>query len=302
MKDSELKKTVITDMQEVTGSELDAKILTDVYQAMDETRPPAVVGGRLTIWRMMMKSKITQYTTAAMVLIVGIAGLIYFNSTSNGTGVVLAEVAKKMEPIRTIQHRETWTISKVGEDKPMLKPNIYKYCSVDKGIVIQVYHPKGALLLQIHIQKQEKKATILLVQSKQYTQHSLPEKVCHRLNQLSPKGLISWFQEGPYQKLDRRKIEGVTAEGFELKNPPMIKDLMEASSLLFPIKESVMRVWVDVETSMPVAAEGEVLTNRGVLTGFQNLRIEAYSYGLQWNTEIDPDIFKLKIRKVIIFD
>ena len=59
MKDSELKKTVIIDMQEVTGSELDAKILSDVYQAMDEARPPVVAGGRLTIWRMMMKSKIS---------------------------------------------------------------------------------------------------------------------------------------------------------------------------------------------------------------------------------------------------
>ncbi len=295
MKDSELKKTVITNIQEVTDSELDAKILTNVYRAMDEARSPAVAGGRLTIWRIMMKSKITQFAAAAAVMILVVAGLMYFQSTSNGTGVVLADVMKKMEPIRTIQHRETWTITKVGEKKPMLKPNIYKYCSVDKGIVIHVCHPNGAMLLKIYFQKQEKKATILLLQSKQYAQFSLSEKVLQRLNELSPKGLISWFQEGQYKKLEQREIEGVTAEGFEVTDPPMLKEMMEISTIMFPIRESVMRVWVDVKTSMPVAAEGVILTNRGVLTGFQNLKIEAYSYDLQWNTEIDPDIFKLEI-------
>ena len=69
MNDFELKKTVISNIKEVTGSELDKKILTDVYQAMDDTRHPAVAGGRLTIWRMMMKSKITQYATAAAVFL-----------------------------------------------------------------------------------------------------------------------------------------------------------------------------------------------------------------------------------------
>jgi hypothetical protein len=295
MKDSELKKTVITDMQEVTGSELDAKILTDVYQAMDETRPPAVAGGRITIWRMMMKSKITQYATAAVVLIVGIAGLMYFNSTSNGTGVVLAEVIEKMDPVRTIQHREDWTITKVGEDKPMKNLDVYKYCSTDHGIVVHVHLPDGTMLLKIYFLKNEQYITILFTEAKRYLQIPLDEKTLSRLNEISPKGIVSWCKEGPYKKLERREIEGVIAEGFELKNPPVLTDLMEVHPYVFPFKESISRMWVDVETSLPVATELEVITNRGMLTGFQELKIETYAYDVQWDVEIDLDLFKLEI-------
>lgn len=297
MKDSELKKTVITDMQEVTGPELDAKILTDVYQAMDDARPPAVAGGRLTIWRIMMKSKITQFTAAAAVMILGLAGLMYFQSTSNGTGVVLADVIEKMEPVRTIQHRETWTITVIGEDKPFMNLDVYKYGVTDKGIVIHLNYSNGSPMKKIYLLKEEKNATILFTGTKKYIQAPLKENVLSRLNEITPKGIVSWCQEGSYQKLARREIEGVTAEGFELKDPPLLKDFMDISSLSpwFPIEKSIARMWVDVETSLPVAAEMEVMTGRGLLTGFRELKVESYAYDMQWDAEIDPDIFKLAI-------
>ena len=118
MKDSKLKKTVITDMQEITGSEFDAKILTDVYQAMDESRWTAAAGSRLTIWRTMMKSKITQFATTAVIAILVLVGLYHFKSTSNGNGVVLADVLKKVEGIRAITHPEKWIFTRVGEEEP----------------------------------------------------------------------------------------------------------------------------------------------------------------------------------------
>ena len=297
MKDSELKKTIITDMQEVTGSELDAKILTDVYQAMDDARPPAVAGGRLTIWRIMMKSKITQYATAAAVLMVGIAGLMYFNSTSNGTGVVLAEVAKKMEPVSTVKHRETWTVTVVGEEKPFMNLDVYKYAATDRGVVIHLHYSDGSPMKQIYFLKKEKDGTILFPKAKKYLQVPLNEEFLRRLNQLTPKGVVSWIQEGAYKQLDRRKIEGVTAEGFEVQNPPALNDLMEIHESWFPIQKSLVRLWVDVETSLPVAVEMELMTGSGLFTGSRELKIETYAYDLQWNAAIDPEIFQVKIPK-----
>jgi len=142
--------------------------------------------------------------------------------------------------------------------------------------------------------KEEKKATILFTGAKKYIQAPLKENVLSRLNEITPKGIVSWRQEGSYKKLARREIEGVTAEGFELKDPPLLKDFMDISSLApwFPIEKSIARMWVDVETSLPVAAEMEVKTGRGLLTGFRELKVESYAYDLQWNAEIDPEIFQ----------
>ena len=150
---------------------------------------------------------------------------------------------------------------------------------------------------KIYLLKEEKKATILFTGTKKYIQAPLKENVLSRLNEITPKGIVSWCQEGSYKKLARREIEGVTAEGFELKDPPLLKDFMDISSLtpLFPIEKSTARMWVDVETSLPVAAEMEVKTGRGLLTGFRELKVESYAYEMQWDAEIDPDIFKLVI-------
>ena len=290
MKDSELKKTVITNMQEVTGSELDAKILTDVYQAMDDSRPPAVAGGRGTIWRIMMKSKITQFAAAAAVMILVLAGILYFQSTSNGTGVVLANVIEKMEPVSTVKHRETWTVTVVGEDKPFMNLDVYKYAATD-----HLHYSDDSPMKQIYFLKEEKNGTILFPKSKKYLQAPLNEEFLRRLNQLTPKGVVNWIQEGNYKQLPRRKIEGVTAEGFEVQNPPALNDLMEIQESWFPITNSLVRLWVDVETSLPVVVEMELMTGSGLFTGFRELKIETYAYDLQWNAEIDPEIFQVDI-------
>ena len=295
MKDSELKKTVITDIQEVTDPELDEKIITDVYQAMDESRPPAVAGGRLTIWRMMMKSKITQYATAAVVLIMGIAGLIYFQSTSNGTGVVLAEVVKKMEPVSTVKHRETWTVTVIGEDKPFMNLDVYKYAATDQGVVIHLHYSDDSPMKKIYFLKKEKNGTILFPKAKKYLQVPLNEEFLRRLNQLTPKGVVNWIQEGSYKQLNRRDIEGVIAEGFEVQNPPALNDLMEIHESWFPIQNSLVRLWVDVKTSLPVAVEMELMTGSGLFTGWRELKIETYAYDLQWNAAIDPKMFQVDI-------
>ena len=295
MKESEFKQTVISDMQEVTGSKLDAKILADVYQVMDDTRPPAVAGGRLTIWRIMMKSKITQFAAAAAVIILVLAGLMYFQSTSNGTGVVLADVIEKMEPVSTIRHREAWTVTVVGEDKPFMHLDVYKYAATDKGVVIQLHYSDGSPMKQIYFLLPEQKGTILFPQAKKYLQVPLEEKFLRRLSQLTPKGIVTWIQEGAYKQLARRKIEGVTAEGFEVKNPPALNDFMEIQESLFPIKESLVRLWVDVDSSLPVAVEMELMTGSGLFTGWRELKIETYAYDLQWNAAIDPKMFQVDI-------
>ncbi|MBN1844807.1 MAG: hypothetical protein JW810_03925 [Sedimentisphaerales bacterium] len=295
MKNARTFKHVFARLRETTRPALDERIWTDICQAMDASRciPRAV--GHPTIWRMMMKSKVIQGATAAAIVFFTWAGLYHFFGAAHGNGLVLADVIEKMEPVSTVKHREAWTVTVVGEDKPFMNLDVYKYAATDRGVVIHLHYPDDSPMKQIYFLSKQKNGTILFPQSKKYVQVPLGEQFLRRLTQLTPKGVVTWIQEGDYKQLARRKIEGVTAVGFEVKNPPSLNDLMEIQKSLFPIKDSLVRLWVDVETSLPVAVEMELMTGSGLFTGWRELKIETYAYDLEWNAEIDPKIFQLDI-------
>jgi len=58
-----------------------------------------------------------------------------------------------------------------------------------------------------------------------------------------------------------------------------------------PARDLVGRLWIDVETSLPVGSQIEFNTGRGLLTGFKKLHCEFKAYDLQWDAEIPEGIF-----------
>ena len=81
-----------------------------------------------------------------------------------------------------------------------------------------------------------------------------------------------------------------------MENPKILTDsVSSASGYLCPLKRSVVRIWVDVKTDLPVRAEGEIFTGKGFLTRFKEVKIDVVAYDLRWDVEIDDAIFDLKI-------
>ena len=121
------------------------------------------------------------------------------------------------------------------------------------------------------------------------------KKTLEMLNQLNPKGMVEWLLSEEYTKLGRKTIDGAEAEGFEVKNPKMFTDFAGQSPYLCPIERSVMRLWVDVETSLPVRAEGKIVMGKGFLTGFKRMEVDIVAYDIQWGVKIDDAVFELNI-------
>ncbi len=97
----------------------------------------------------------------------------------------------------------------------------------------------------------------------------------------------------------RATFDNVTVEGYEISdntdpNLPLLP-LPEALRRVFPAKDMVARLWVDVETSLPVGFELEFNTDRGLLTGFGRLHGKFRATDFQWNAALPEGIFEPNI-------
>lgn len=278
-----------------TKPEMDQKILDDVLHAHEQTITQASAKTQPSIWRTIMKSKITKLTTAAVILI-GVMTIIYqFGGSIDGVSVALADVAENVKEVHTFTHREKRVCTFVGEDEPVLQADVFKYCSSEYGVVEEQYNESGELMYQMYLLRGEEAGIMVLPQTKEYLLIPLGEGMMTMLNQLTPKGIVEFFREDEYVNLGRKVIDGVVAEGFEVENPRMLTDFAREVRNLCPIEQSVMRLWVDVETSLPVRGEAELLIGRGFLTCFRRMEMKSVSYDIQLDADFDPAIFNLNI-------
>lgn len=242
-----------------------------------------------------MKSRATKFAAAAVIIIAALIAIDQFGGSIDGTSVAWAEVAKKVQQIHTLTHREKRICTVVGEEKPLVEADVFKYCSSLYGVVEEQYNDNGQLMHQFYLLRGEKNGIMIFPPAKQYIRIPLDEQTVQRLNQINPKGMVQWFCSEEHTKLGRKTINGVEAEGFEVENPGMLTDLAEHLQYLCPLEESVMRLWVDVKTSLPIRAEAEVVTGKGFLTGFKRMEINAVAYDIQWGVALDEEVFEPNI-------
>ncbi|UCD28252.1 MAG: hypothetical protein JSV03_14365, partial [Planctomycetota bacterium] len=213
----------------------------------------------------------------------------------DNSGVVMAEVAEKVQKIHTFTHKEKRVCTVVGKETPCLVADVFKYCSSEYGIVEEQYSESGELMHQIYILRNEKCIMIVFPMCKKYTRIPLSEQILQKMTQLTPKGVVEMLLSDEHIKLGRNTFDGVEAEGFEITNSSMLTDIGKDVQYLCSIEGSVMRLWVDIDTSLPVGLEGELITGRGLLTGFQRLEINVTAFDIQWDVELNDDIFKPNI-------
>ncbi|MHC4646119.1 MAG: hypothetical protein ACYTBJ_11495 [Planctomycetota bacterium] len=242
-----------------------------------------------------MNRRITKCAAAAMIIIVALIIIQKFGGSIDGTSVAWGEVAKKVQQIHTLTHREKRICTVVGEEKPLKETDVFKYCSSEYGVVEEQYNDSGQLMHQFYLLIGEKNGIMIFPPVKKYICIPLDEQTMQRLNQINPKGMVEWFCSEEHTKLGRKTINGVKAEGFEVKNPRMLTDLAQHLQYLCPLEESVMRLWVDVKTSLPIRAEAEAVTGKGFLTGFKRMEINAVAYDIQWGVALDEEVFEPNI-------
>ena len=302
MKSSEQVERIVGQARLKADQRTDARILRDAGQTFVESvrnRPRAWRPGP-TLWRFIMENKVTRYSAAAVITLAAALVLLGPLGTSKNGGIVMAEVVEKVREMRTVIVEEEYLFWEMDGDETYLeadadKLDVIKYASEEYGVVQDVFNNEG-LLAQVYFLKETDQFIIVGPTLKKYLKVPMVGDIFDRIAAtVTPRGLVEYFTSGHYTELGRAKFDNFDVEGFETTDPNVLFPLPEPLRSFFPVNYIVGRIWIDVETSLPVGIEAEFNTDRGLFTGFNKLHGEWRAYDFRWNAEIPEGIFEPNI-------
>jgi outer membrane lipoprotein-sorting protein len=227
------------------------------------------------IWRIIMKSKITKFATAA-VIIIGVLFGLYFMGGPDMAGVAWAEVVENVEQIQTyiFRGKSSTTGGPAGDDVQEMEITVY--WSLAHGTRMDTYMD-GKIAANTYVISAEKMMIQLIPEQKRYIRMLVNEELQKEIEeeQNNPRYMVKQFMAYEYTELGRDIIDGIEVEGIESTNPKVWGGMVEKAS---------GRLWVDVETNLPVRMEVEM-----VMGGVETKMVMDQ---FQWGIELDPSLFE----------
>ncbi len=265
------------------SSKLHDRMLDDVLNAQEKSQRMQSAFALPKIRRTIMKSPITKLAAAAAVITVVTLGLFEFIGDGGTSGVVWAEVAKKVEASRGLIVRCTESIlSNEGDYSIKYFSPTHSRSDAYKG---------GQITRSFYSDFDTKTFTGVFHTRKHYLTDTFTESGEGFLEKhedwMNPGYLVETILSCEHRKLEQRTVEGVLCEGIETTDPAFLGPLPEPVDRL----EAQLRLWVNVETQYPVLLEskisaehnGEVMGSEGIMDQFQ------------WDVELDPSLFEPNI-------
>jgi outer membrane lipoprotein-sorting protein len=270
MKPANKIKKMINKSDVTTGLETEKRILGDALEHLAKLKKQSVPI-QPNIWGTIMKSKITKLAAAAVIIILVLIGINQFDGLA--TSVAWADVAEKLDKIHSYIYRQRESKTSgpqkegfefIGQDTEQII-----YNSANYGRRTDCYKG-GQLIFSIYTLPQEKALINILHYSKEYIRHPLSNGQVGRTD-LPIREMVKSLLSNDYVELGRDTIDGVHVEGVELSGQKISGPRLD---------DAVTRLWVDVETGLPVRIELEGLTH-GTSTNVMIVQDE-----FQWNVEL----------------
>lgn len=259
-----------------TSSELDQKIQEEISRTSGQTdrNQPAMPA----LWRIIMKSNVTKFAAAA-VIIIGIALVInYLGAPIDGSSVAWGEVIKKLEDIHTYSFRkrrlETTDPQKNFESGTETKV----YYSDEYGEWTESFRD-GHIVTKTYALLKDRVFIGVVPLAKIYDRRSLSDADIRELEQMMPRQVVMRFLEADYKALGSEIIDGVEVEKVEVYDPKILNPNAP------PLEDFTARLAVDVETELPVSLELEFVIEGKIYTKMIFDRF-------QWNIELDASDFE----------
>lgn len=234
-----------------------------------------------------MKSRITKLAAAAVIIALVVLGLFEFIDTENTSGVVWAEVARKVEASRGLIVRCTDSIPS-NEDDYSITYTSPRYCRKD--------FYKGGQITRTCYTDFTSSDTYTLIDVFHMRKHYVTTTYKKSEYQLflewhddwtNPSFLVQKILSCEHSKLGQKTIEGVLCEGIETTDPASMGPTPEQIDLL----DVLLRLWVNVETGYPVLFESKMSVEYDGEVGESESVMDQF----QWDVELDPSIFEPNI-------
>ena len=204
-----------------------------------------------------------------------------------GSGVALADVLAKIEQITAYTYEINITKTRPGQSSTSTKSTGTAWISRDHGMKMttETIDPNNVTTRrEIYVLPQKRTLVMIEPHKKSYERYTLNDTMVESFREQAsdPRSMIKEMLNCEYTSLGQSVIDGVNAEGFQTTDP--------AYSKASAFGQTDVKVWVNVETRLPVRSEtfvteaidGEVRTHR-VLDNYQ------------WNVQVDVTEFEPNI-------
>jgi hypothetical protein len=244
---------------------------TKVIEALNRSTSTTSIE-RPSLWRFIMKSRITKLAAAAVIII---AALVVLNIVGRSGGVVWAQVLDNITRVPAFAYRMNIDM----KDMPgmpvgkTMKLEIQAIVSQDYGMRMNSY-TDGKLVAKTYVLLPEARVVSVHHEQKIYVRARLTDKLFEEVQKDNgdPRKMVEEFMKCEYTELGRSIIDGIEVEGIESTDPRI------AAGMLGDI---VGRLWVAVETGLPVRLEMEGYSKEGSKT------LDMTLYGFEWDLQID---------------
>ena len=269
-----------------SNPDMNQAVLKKLLQQFENVQEQKPIVTQPNIRRTIMKNRITKLATAAVIIVLVVLGLFEFIGTENTSGIVWAEVARKVETSRgsVVRYKEASSFQHSNENDYSImytsprysRKDVYKggqitdsyYTNLDTKTYTGVHHTRKHYL------------SITITPGKE----GFMEK---QEDWMNPRYLVQKILSCEHRELGQKTIDGVLCEGLETTDPAVFGPLPGPVSRL----DVQMQLWVNVETQYPVMfewkvnaeAEGLVVESDGVMDQFQ------------WDVELDPSFLEPNI-------
>jgi len=233
----------------------------------------------ISIWRTIMKSRITKLVAAAVIIIAVVVGIYEFGSSIES--VAWGEVVDNVEQTQTFMFRG-WTnmtgLPNVPKEKAF-ESEMVAYGSSEHGTRMETYMD-GNVTMIMYMLPAEKVMISVIPAQKKYMRVLLTEELTAKMRQQGqdPRDMVRRFLSVEYTELGRATIEGIEVEGIEVNDPKVWAGMSESI---------VGRLWVDVKTDLPVRLEMEI--------AHEEIQQKSVMDQFQWDVELDADLFEPNI-------
>ncbi|MHC4338250.1 MAG: hypothetical protein ACYSTG_09970, partial [Planctomycetota bacterium] len=195
------------------------------------------------------------------------------------------ELADRVGRIQTYFFRGR-TTAIIGEDTENTREThmqMEAFASSEYGCRTDMYQD-GKLQMSQYMLLAEGVIISVLPEQKRYMRIALTDELREKMQRQGndPREMIRAFMSAEYTELGRDVIDGVKVEGIETTDPNVYGGVFE---------NFVARLWVDVETDLPVQMEMEMQME----TGARLMHMSTVMDGFEWDIELDQAIFEPNI-------
>ncbi len=259
-----------------TNSEADQRVLGELLHAQEKSQKTEPPFASLKTRRTIMKSPVTKLAVAAAVIALVVLGLSEFIGTDSTSGVVWADVARKVQASQGVIFRSIDSSSDPRDDGPDYAMNYrsgtqhrtdsYKADEIIKTIYSN-FDTKTVVLVD-HGHRSHVKMTFEDMKQDDFSDN--------------PIAMVQMFLSHEHEELGQKTVESTLCEGFETKDP-------DFGGSDYPNDSLMARIWISAETGYPVQFEIDIVRNGG------EIRIGGVVDQFQWDVELDKSMFEPNI-------